>query len=116
MSELAALAGAAVLYMVFAMWATQAPYTCAMVYEPHRQLNLEQEVGREHLARDGAEIGRMARRYAKHIGATDSVVTQCEEALARDLVTTHEVTLDQVRAAIAAEQKVPSVSSVCLTI
>jgi hypothetical protein len=104
MSELAALVGAAVLYMVIAMWATQPPYTCAMVYEPHRQLNLEQDVDREHLARDGDEIGRMARRYAKHIAASDNVVTECEETLARGLVTTHEVTLDQVRAAIAAER------------
>jgi hypothetical protein len=104
MSELAALAGAAVLYMVLAMWATQPPYTCALVYEPHRQLNLDQEVDREHLARDGEEIGRMARRYAKHVGASDDVVTQCEQKVARDLVTTHEVTLDQIRAAIAAER------------
>jgi len=105
MSELAALTGAAVLYMVFAMWATQPPYTCALVYEPHRQLNLEQEVDREHLARDGEEIGRMARRYAKHIAvASDSAVTQCEETLARDLMTTHEVTRDQVRTAMAGER------------
>jgi hypothetical protein len=104
MSELAALAGAAVLYMVFAMWATQPPYTCAMVYEPHRQLNLDQEVDREHLARDGDEIGRMARRYARHIAASDSVVAQCEETLARGLMTTHEVTLAQVRTAVEAER------------
>jgi hypothetical protein len=105
MSELAALTGAAVLYMVFAMWATQAPYTCALVYEPHRQLNLEQEIDREHLARDGEEIGRMARRYAKRIAAvSDSAVTECEQTLARDLMTTHDVTLDQVRAAMAGER------------
>ena len=104
MSELAALVGAAVVYMVIAMWATQPPYTCAMVYEPHRQLNLAEEVDREHLARDGEEIGRMARRYAKHSAASDSVVAGCEETLARGLMTTHDVTLEEIHTAIAAER------------
>src|SRR5713226_6510621 len=105
MSELAVLVGAAVLYTVVAMWATQPPYTCAMVYEPHRQLDLERDVDREHLAGDAGAIGRMARRYARHGAGSVSVVTQCEETLARNLTTTHEVSLSQVRTAIAAAER-----------
>jgi hypothetical protein len=104
MSELAALVGAAVLYMIVVMWATQPPYTCAMVYEPYRQLDLERDGDRDHLARDAGAIGRLARRYAKHRGASDTSVTQCEETLARNLMTTHEVSLSQVRTAIDAER------------
>jgi hypothetical protein len=86
------------------MWATQPPYTCAMVYEPHRQLDLERDVDREHLAGDAAAIGRMARRYATHGAGSDSVVTHCEETLARNLTRTHDVTIDQIRTAIVAER------------
>lgn len=109
MSEGAALAGAAVLYTLLAMWATQPPSTCTRPFEPGRSLDLQRDVDREHLARDADEIARVAHRYAAHLNATtadpaDAAVQQCEDTLARDVAVVHHVTFDQIRGAIAAER------------
>jgi hypothetical protein len=109
MSELIALAGAALLYTALAMWATAPPYTCAMVPESHRQLSLDGNVDREHLQRDGLAISRMARRYAVHLqpdtrddnSEIDRAVEQCQNTLVLEIMTTHDVTREQVLAALS---------------
>jgi hypothetical protein len=100
----ATLAGAGLLYTILVMWATQPPYTCAMIPDRARQLNLAHSVDREHLDNDAGEIRRMARRYAtRHrtstqtISDVERVVYQCEETLTRDVMKTHDVTREQMR-------------------
>jgi hypothetical protein len=112
MSELPTLAGAGLLLTALAIWATQPPKTCALITEPHRQLNLERQVDREHLERDAREILRMARRYALQVTArtrnddseVDRVIQQCQGILARQVMTTHGVTRDQIIAALPADR------------
>jgi hypothetical protein len=104
MSELLTLAGAALLFTVLAMWATAPPYTCAMVPEPRRPLYLDGDVDREHLQRDILAISRMARRYVSNLPAdtlsdapaVDRAVKKCEGELARSLMATHDLTIDQI--------------------
>jgi hypothetical protein len=118
MTELATVAGTATLIMLLAMWATRPDSSCVLTREPHRRLALERVVDSEHLASDVREIGRIARRYAAaHIATTqsqghdspmtsplDDAVTQCEATLGGHLMTTHDVTLDQVREAASRER------------
>jgi hypothetical protein len=118
MTELATVAGTAILVMLLAMWATRPDSSCVLTREPHRRLALERVVDSEHLANDVREIGRIARRYAAaHIAPTqtkgddppatsalDDAVRQCEARLAGQLMTTHDVTLDQVREAASRER------------
>jgi hypothetical protein len=105
MRELMTLAGAALLYTALALWVAAPPYTCAPISEPHRPLNLDREVDREHLQRDILAIPQMARRYVAHlpadarsgVPAADLALRQCEDELTRSLMTTHDLTADQVR-------------------
>ena len=116
-SEPVALAGVAILYMFFAMWATRPSSSCAMVPEPHQQLNLERDVDREHLDRDVIEIERVARRYAAGLAgsghghnpivstpADEANADRCRDELDRGLMATHNMTLDQIRGAVVAER------------
>jgi hypothetical protein len=51
MTETTTVAGAALIVTLLAMWATRPPPACAMAPEPHRHLDLERGVDREHRAR-----------------------------------------------------------------
>jgi hypothetical protein len=117
MTELATVAGTALLVMILAMWASRPPPSCALPPEPHRRLALERVVDSEHLASDVRETGRIAHRYAAHIAesqakaddpptasALDGIAEPCEARLASQLMTTHDVTLDQVHAARSRER------------
>jgi hypothetical protein len=118
MTELATVAGTAILVMLLAMWATRPDSSCVLTREPHRRLALERVVDSEHLANDVREIGRIARRHAAaHIApeqtkgndppatsALEDVVRQCEATLAGQLMATHDVTLDEVREAASRER------------
>jgi hypothetical protein len=99
------LAGAALLCTLFVMWATRPPSTCDMAAEPHRRLYLDRQLDREHLGRDAGEIQRVARRRATHAAAGGgSVFADCQDTLVHGVVAKHDVTVDQVLAAIAAER------------
>jgi hypothetical protein len=117
MTELATVAGTAFLVMFLAMWATRPDSSCVLQREPHRRLALERVVDAEHLASDVRETARVARRYAAHIAATPAmgddppttlapggVAGACEARLAGQLMTTHDVTADQVRSAMSRER------------
>lgn len=117
MNELTTIAGAALVYTVLAMWATQPSYSCVMIEEPRQHLNLEREVDREHLARDARRIHQVARRYAVHLGdiaagvnpdapasSTDADAEQCQENLALQLPTVHDVPIDEVHTTMSAER------------
>ena len=117
MTETATVAGAALIVTLLAMWATRPAPTCAMAPEPHRHLDLERGVDREHLATDVREAARVARRYAAHIAATpagggsppttpvfNDVAEPCQAGLSRQLLDAHDVTLDQVREATSRER------------
>jgi hypothetical protein len=111
MSETATVAGAALIVTLVAMWGARPPPTCAMAPEPHRHLDLERGVDREHLDTDVREAARIARRYAAHVAAAqpdggslpgpavNDVAEQCQASLSRHLMDAHDVTLEQVRAA-----------------
>jgi hypothetical protein len=76
-----------------------------MAAEPHRRLYLDRQLDREHLGRDAGEIQRVAHRHATGAADADpSAFTQCEDTLVHAVVAKHDVTVDQVRAAIAAER------------
>jgi hypothetical protein len=92
----AQFAGAALVLTVAAMWAAQPPSGCAMRSEPHRHLSLDRTVDREHLATDLAESERVARRFSAQ-PETDG--RSCRDELIRQIMTTHDVTPDQVIAA-----------------
>jgi len=66
MSDAATLAGAGLLYTMLVMWATQPPYTCALMPDRARQLNLGHSVDREHLDNDA----RHARADARSLNPT----------------------------------------------
>jgi hypothetical protein len=116
MTELATVAGTAFLVMLLAMWATRPDSSCVRQGEPHRRLALERVVDAEHLASDVRETARIARRYAAHTAtpatgdrppttlAPGTAAESCEARLAGQLMTTHDVTLDQVRAAMSRER------------
>jgi hypothetical protein len=104
-------AGAALIITVVALWATRPPPTCDMTLEPHSHLDLDRVVDREHLAADIEASGRIAERYAAHTSAqsavahqgppqaTDTDAEQCHTRLARQIMTTHDLTLAQILAA-----------------
>jgi hypothetical protein len=107
MNELTTFAGVTVLYTTLAMWATQPSNSCVMIEEPRQRLYIDRDVDREHLARDARRIQRLARRYAAHTGhiANEADDTErCEERLTRQIAATHDVPIDQVRAAMSAER------------
>ena len=117
MTETATVAGAALIVTILVMWATRPPPACAMAPEPHRHLDLERGVDREHLATDVREAARIARRHAAHIAATEAdggsppatpafndVAERCQASLSRHLMDAHDVTLDQVREATSRER------------
>jgi hypothetical protein len=107
MNELTFFAGVTVLYTTLAMWATQPSYACVMIEEPPLRLYMDQEVHREHLARDARRIQQLARRYAAHaadISTEASDAERCLESLTRQLAATHDVPIDLVRAVISAER------------
>ena len=81
---------------VVAMWAAQPPSGCAMRLEPRRHLDLARTVDREHLAADLAEIERIVRR---HTALPDGNGEACHAGLVRQIMTTHDLTPAQVRAA-----------------
>jgi hypothetical protein len=116
MTEMATVAGTAILVMLLAMWATRPDSSCVLTKEPHRRLALERVVDAEHLAGDMREIGRIARRDAAARIATtptpglptssalDEAVRRCETRLAGQVMTTHDLTIDQVREAASRER------------
>ena len=117
MTELATVAGTAFLVMFLAMWGTRPDSSCVLQREPRRRLALERVVDAEHLASDVRETARIARRYAAHIAATPATgdhplttlapggaAESCEARLAGQLMTTHDVTADQVRSATSRER------------
>jgi len=116
MNELTAIAGAALVYTVLAMWATQPSSSCVMIEEPRRHLNLTRQVDREHLAQDAQRIHLLARRYARHLGniaagvnpedpasSTDTEAARCQDHLAVGVATVHDVPIDVVHAAMVVE-------------
>ena len=114
MTEMATVAGTAILVMLLAMWATRPDSSCVLTKEPHRRLALERVVDAEHLAGDMREIGRIARRDAgaqiattpglPTASALDEGVRRCEARLAGQVMTTHDLTIDQVREAASRER------------
>ena len=107
MTELVTVAGTALLVMLLAMWATGTASTCVVTPEPHRRLNLERDVDREHLARDVRESVRIARRYTLRTVTTSdagSASERCEATLDRQIMAAHDVTLDEIREAASREQ------------
>jgi hypothetical protein len=107
MTELATSVGVVLLVTVLAMWATRPAASCELAPEPHRQLNLDRLVDREHLATDVREIARVARRSAARAApaaAAGETIAPCEEKLNGQLVTAHDLTIEQVRSAAARER------------
>jgi len=107
MTELAATVGVALLVTLLAMWATGPAALCELAPEPHQRLNLDRLVDREHLATDVREIARIARRDAARaapVAGVDETIAPCEEKLNRQLVTAHDVTIEQVRSAAMRER------------
>ena len=107
MTELATSVGVVLLVTVLAMWATRPAASCELAAEPHRHLNLDRLVDREHLATDVREIARVARRYAARAAPPAEVgetIAQCEDKLNGQLVTAHDVTIEQVRSATTRER------------
>jgi hypothetical protein len=107
MTELAAGAGVALLVTLLAMWAIRPAGLCELAHEPHERLDLDRLVDREHLATDVREIARLARRYAARTAPAigiDATIAQCEEKLEGQLVTAHDVTVEQVRSAATRER------------
>jgi hypothetical protein len=97
---------AALLFTLLAMWAIR-PASCELAAEPHQRLNLDRLVDREHLATDVREIARLARRYAVRAApaaGTDGTIADCEEKLDAQLVTAHDLTIEQVRSARTRER------------
>jgi hypothetical protein len=103
MTELATSVAVALVVTILAMWAVRPPALCELTAEPHRRLDLERVVDREHLATDVREIARVARRYAPP-AAADDTVAQCEDKLNRQLVTAHDLTVEQIRSAATRER------------
>jgi hypothetical protein len=102
MTELITVAVTAFLVMLLAMWATGTASSCVVTQEPHRSLNLERVVDREHLARDVRESVRIARRYAAHATGTsgsDDASSRCEATLDGQIMTAHDVSLEEIREA-----------------
>lgn len=102
MTELITVAGTAFLVMLLAMWATGTGSSCVVRQEPHRSLNLERVVDREHLAREVHESARIARRYAAHaVGSSgaDGASERCEATLDGQIMTAHDVSLEEIREA-----------------
>jgi hypothetical protein len=102
MTELITVVGTAFLVMLLAMWATGTASSCLVTQEPHRRLNLERAVDREHLARDVRDTARIARRYAARSVTTseiDAASARCEATLDRQLMTAHDVTPEDIREA-----------------
>lgn len=102
MTELITVAVTAFLVMLLAMWATGTASSCVVTQEPHRRLNLERVVDREHLARDVRESARTARRYAaRSAGAsgTDGASERCAATLDGQIMTAHDVSLEEIREA-----------------
>ena len=66
--------------------------------EPHRHLNLDRTVDREHLATDLAESERIARRYAAQPEGDDE---SCRAELVRQIMAAHDVTPAQMLAVTA---------------
>jgi hypothetical protein len=107
MTELATSVGVALVVTILAMWAIRPSALCELAPEPHRRLDLDRAVDREHLAADVREIARRAR----HNGArpmpqagTDQAAAQCEDTLEGQLVTAHDLTVEQVRSAATRER------------
>ena len=104
MKNLAFAAGVTVLYTTFAMWARQPSSSCVMTEEPHQRLYMDRQVHREHLARDVHRLRQSARRHAAH---EDNATTEtqpaepCLDTLARQLASTHDVSIDTVRRLIS---------------
>jgi hypothetical protein len=107
MTELATSVGVALLVTLVAMWAIRPGASCELAPEPHQRLDLDRLVDREHLATDVREIARLARRYAARAApavGVDGTFAQCEEKLEGQLVTAHDLTVEQVRSATARER------------
>jgi hypothetical protein len=107
MTELATSVGVALVVTILAMWAIRPSALCELEPEPHRRLDLERVVDREHLATDVREIARLARRSAPRgapQAATDDAVAQCEDKLDGQLVTAHDLTVEQIRSAATRER------------
>jgi len=102
MTELVTVAAAAFVVMLLAMWATGTASSCVVSQEPHRRLNLERVVDREHLTRDVRESVRTARRYAaRAVGPSgaDGASDRCETTLDAQIMTAHDVSLEEIREA-----------------
>jgi hypothetical protein len=107
MTELATTVGVALLFTLLAMWAAGPAASCELAPEPQQRLNLDRLVDREHLATDVREIARLARRYAARTAPAtgiDAAILQCEEKLDGQLVTAHDLTIEQVRSATTRER------------
>jgi hypothetical protein len=107
MTELATSVGVALVVTILALWAIRPSALCELAAEPHRRLDLDRVVDREHLAADVRGIARLARHYglrAAPLAATDQTVAQCEDTLDGQLVTAHDLTVEQVRSAATRER------------
>ena len=107
MTELATTVGVALVFTLLAMWAAGPGASCQLAPEPHQRLDLDRLVDREHLATDVREVARVARRYAARAAPPDGIdatIAQCEETLDVQLVTAHDVTMEQVRSASTRER------------
>jgi len=87
--------------MLLVMWAQHDPASCALSFEAPRRLHLSRQVDREHLAADGASAARAARRYTSGASGEElqQRLTECEDVLIGSIAATHDVSVDQVRAA-----------------
>ena len=107
MTELATSVGVALVVTILAMWAIRPSALCELAPEPHRRLDLDRVVDREHLAADVREIARRARHYGTRAmprAGTDQAAAQCEDTLEGQLVTAHDLTVEQVRSAATRER------------
>jgi hypothetical protein len=106
MTELATSVGVALVVTILAMWAIRPSALCELAPEPHRRLDLDRVVDREHLAADVREIARRARHYGARAmpQAGADHASQCEDTLEGQLVTAHDLTVEQVRSAATRER------------
>jgi hypothetical protein len=102
MTELVTVAATAFLVMLLATLATGTASSCVVTQEPHRRLNLQRVVDREHLARDVRESARTARRDTARSGGAsgaDGASERCEPTLDGQIMTAHDISLDEIREA-----------------
>jgi hypothetical protein len=99
--EVSCTAAALMVGMLLVMWAQRPSSGCTLPPEAPRRLVLTRETDREHLARDLASVGRIARRStASKRGDDQQHRLECEATLLQQIATWHGVPTDQWRASV----------------